>query len=302
MSPSGVQMSRGTMGSADRRRRAAPRRNRARGQQAARRARGQQPARRALAGVAIGGIALAIASCGSSGISAGPRGHAISGNVVVFADTALEGAFDAIGPKFEKAHPGVTVTFDFADSLSLATRLSQGRKADVLAAAGAHGLTVAGLRVTTGKPAVLASDKLVIVVGLGNPKGITSVSDLEKPGIKVVECAPAMPCSAYSRTVFTRSGVTIHPAAEVSSVGAVIAKVGKGHADAGIVYVSDVKSGGCEIGYVPIPASKTVTVSYPAATVRGARNPASAGAFIKYVLSRAGQTVLAKYGFQPSGG
>jgi molybdate transport system substrate-binding protein len=277
-------MSRGMIGNADRRARAAPRRI------------------TALASVAIGGLVLAIVSCGSSGTSAGSHGQAISGKVVVFADTALEGAFDAIGPKFQQAHPAVAVTFDYADSLSLATRLSQGRKADVFAAAGAHGLTVAGERVTTGGPRVLASDKLVIVVGLGNPKGITTVSDLERPGIRVVECDPDMPCSAYSRTVFTRSGVTVRPAAGVSGVGAVIAKVAKGHADAGIVYVSDVKSGGCEIGYVPIPAGKTVTVRYQAATVKDARNPAGARAFISYALSPAGQKVLAKYGLEPPGG
>jgi molybdate transport system substrate-binding protein len=42
-------------------------------------------------------------------------------------------------------------------------------------------------------------------------------------------------------------------------------------------------------------------VTYPIALVEGSRHAADAQAFIAFVVSPAGQAVLAKYGFKPAG-
>ena len=41
-------------------------------------------------------------------------------------------------------------------------------------------------------------------------------------------------------------------------------------------------------------------ITYPIAQVEGSRHAADAQAFMKFVLSPAGQAVLAKYGFKPA--
>ena len=51
---------------------------------------------------------------------------------MVFAAMPLTDAFDKIGAQFEKAHPGVTVTFNYNGSSSLATSINQGAPAAVV--------------------------------------------------------------------------------------------------------------------------------------------------------------------------
>ena len=79
-------------------------------------------------------------------------------------------------------------------------------------------------------------------------------------------------------------------------------KVSLGEADAGIVYVTDVKAAaGDKISGVPIPANDNVTAQYPIVKLKKAPNPKAATAFMDYVLGSSGQKVLASYGFIPAG-
>src|SRR5215468_6030397 len=83
--------------------------------------------------------AVALAACGSSSSGSTTSGSAtsgkLSGKVVVFAATSLTAAFDKIGAQFQAANPGVTVTFNYNGSSSLATSITQGAPADVFASA-----------------------------------------------------------------------------------------------------------------------------------------------------------------------
>jgi molybdate transport system substrate-binding protein len=240
-------------------------------------------------------------STSSSGSSSGSSGK-VSGTVVVFAATSLKDAFDKIGTQFEKAHPGTTVKFNYAGSSSLATQLGNSAPADVFASADTKNMkTVTDGKLTSGEPEIFAHNKLEIMVGAGNPKGIKTVSDLAEKSVKVAVCAPDVPCGNYSKQVFDKAGVTVHPVTQETSVSGVVTKVSLGEADAGVVYVTDVKAGGGKIEGVPIPPSQNVTAKYPIVTLKDAPNKAGATAFMKYVLSPAGQKVLKSFGFMPPG-
>ena len=73
-------------------------------------------------------------------------------------------------------------------------------------------LTDAGL--VDGTPANFATNVLEIAVPPGNPAGITSFADLAKPGVKVVVCAPQVPCGAATEKVEKATGVTLKPVSE----------------------------------------------------------------------------------------
>ena len=92
-----------------------------------------------------------------------------------------------------------------------------------------------------GAPVNFASNTLTIVVAPDNPKGITSVADLARPGLNVVVCAPQVPCGAATRRIETRPAVSLTPVSEESSVTDVLNKVTSGQADAGLVYVTDAR-------------------------------------------------------------
>ena len=267
------------------------------------------PRRRARAwvGSCVVVAALFLAGCSSPSsstpASSGTSGTAKpSGKLVVFAATSLTAAFDKIGAQFEKANPGVTVKFNYNGSSSLATQITQGAPADVFASASPTNMkTVTDASMASGTPQNFASNQAEIIVESGNPEHIKTVSDLANPKIKVVVCAPDVPCGALAQAVFKNAGVTVKPVSEETNVGGVITKVTLGEADAGVVYVTDVKANQSKSDGVPVPPDQNQTTQYPIAEIKDAPNHTAAAAFISYVLGPDGQKVLASYGFLPPG-
>ena len=70
-----------------------------------------------------------------------------------------------------------------------------------------------------------------------------------------------------------------------------------GEADAGIVYRTDVIAAGADAAGVTIGDDLNVVAEYPIVSIADAPNPVGARAFIEFVLSPAGQQILASYGF-----
>jgi molybdate transport system substrate-binding protein len=251
-----------------------------------------------------GAVALVLAACSSSGTTSSSGGSSsstkLSGTLVVFAATSLTDAFDKIGAEFHQANPGVTVKFNYNGSSSLATSINQGAPADVFAsAAPANMKTVTDAGNAADTPKTFASNQGEIMVEKGNPDHITSVSQLANPAVKVVVCAPEVPCGAVATAIFKNAGVTVKPVSEEQNVGGVVTKVTLGEADAGIVYVTDVKANEGKATGVAIPANQNDTTEYPIAELKAAPNPSAAAAFVSYVLGTQGQQVLASFGFQP---
>ena len=238
-------------------------------------------------------------STAASGSAAAASGN-ITGTITVFAATSLTKAFDKIGAQFEAAHPGVTVKFNYNGSSSLATSINQGAPADVFASAAPKNMnTVTSAGNASGTPQDFARNTGEIIVEKGNPKNINSVSALANPALKVVVCAPEVPCGQVATAIFKNAGVTVKPVSEEQNVGGVVTKVTLGEADAGIVYVTDVKANEGKATGVTIPANQNDTTKYPIAELKDAPNPSAAAAFISYVLGSQGQQVLASFGFAP---
>ena len=117
----------------------------------------------------------------------------------------------------------------------------------------------------------------------------------------MVTCAPEVPCGQVATAIFKNANVTVKPVSQETNVGGVVTKVTLGEADAGIVYVTDVKANEAKATGVTIPASQNDTTEYPIAQLKDAPNASAAAAFISYVLGPNGQKVLASFGFLPPG-
>ena len=216
----------------------------------------------------------------------------------MFAAASLTKTFTQIGAEFENAHPGTKVRFSFAGSSDLVAQLQQGAPADVFASADTRNMEKAAAdALTAGAPVVFASNTLQIAVPAGNPAGVTSLQDLAKPGVKVVVCAAQVPCGSAAAKVEAAAGLDIEPVSEEQNVTDVLGKVLAGEADAGLVYVTDVKDAGGRVEGVEVPETSVAVNTYPIAALRGSRNPVLAAAFVEAVTSRAGQSVLAAAGF-----
>jgi molybdate transport system substrate-binding protein len=261
-----------------------------------------------LAGTGAAALVVALAACSSSASSApsaaaaagGTASAKPTGTLVVFAATSLTDAFNKIADQFQAANPGVTVKFNYNGSSSLATQITQGAPADVFASASPKNMkTVTDENLEATAPKTFAANQGEIMVEAGNPSHIKSVSDLANPSLKVVTCAPSVPCGALATDIFKNAGVTVKPVSQEENVGGVVTKVSLGEADAGIVYVTDVKANGSKTTGVPIPAAQNATTTYPIAEIKGASNATAAAAFISYVLGPDGQQVLKSFGFLP---
>lgn len=245
---------------------------------------------------ALGATAVAALSGGCS-TNAPASSPAISGTITVFAASSLNAAYTAIGSEFQKSHPGTMVTFTFGGSSMLVSQIQQGAIGDVFASADQPNMQKAiDSRLTAESPIVFARNSLEIVVGTGNPKHISSLADLAHSGLVVVLCAPAVPCGRYAAQALQKAGVTVKPASQEADVKAVISKVALGEADAGIVYVTDLKAAGPAVEGVAIPPAQNVVADYPIVILKDSQNRALARAFVSYVLTD-GRRTLARYGF-----
>jgi len=244
---------------------------------------------------------LFLVSCGSTASpAAAPTGtpDIVAGAINVFAAASLTAAFKDEGTAFQAKHPNASVTFNFAGSSSLVASINSGAPADVFASADQANMDkVVNAGNATSSPANFATNKLQIVVPAGNPKAIKGLPDLANAGTVVILCAPAVPCGNYANQALTKAGVKVTPKSQEQDVNAVVSKVSLGEADAGIVYVTDVKAAGAKVLGVDIPDAQNVIASYPVATIKGGPNPKGGSAFIDFVLSTAGQAILANYGF-----
>jgi molybdate transport system substrate-binding protein len=241
------------------------------------------------------------AGCGSStaagAAAAGSSAAPPNVTITVFAASSLTEAFTKLGADFTAAHPNVKVAFNFAGSQVLATQIEQGAPADVFASASKTNMgAVAGL---VGAPATFADNVLEIVVAKGDPLGITSLSDLAKNGLKLVLAAPSVPAGKYAAQALAAQKIVVHPVSLEDNVKAVLTKVSLGEADAGIVYVTDIKAAGDRVEGVQIPAAQNVVARYPIAVVTASKHTSEAQAFVDYVLSTAGQQTLSSFGFLP---
>jgi molybdate transport system substrate-binding protein len=251
----------------------------------------------------IGAVALAtvllFSGCATSiSLPVTAAAPVMARTLTVFAAASLKSTITELATEFEKANPGVTVALNFAGSADLVSQITEGAPADVAALADTKNMAkLTDASLVLGAPVLFASNTLEIAVPPGNPAGISSFQDLAKPGLRLVICAPAVPCGAAASVVAAGSGVTLAPVSEESAVSGVLGKVTSGEADAGLVYVTDIKSAGSKVLGVTFPESASAVNHYPIGALSTATQPELAAAFIALVTGASGQGVLAAAGF-----
>lgn len=230
----------------------------------------------------------------------------------VLAASSLTEAFTDIVRGFEADNPGVTVSLDFGGSQRLRSQLEFGAEADVFASADRVQMdqaVKAGL--VRGAPIDFASNALVVIAA--QQGRISRLADLAEPGVRLALAHAGVPVGSYSRQVLRNlamddalelgsgfdADVLANLVSEEPNVRLVAQKVALGELDAGIVYLTDVPvaQAAGEINVIPIPATANVSARYPIAVLRDAPEADLAQAFVRFVLSEAGQRHLSKHGF-----
>ncbi len=218
--------------------------------------------------------------------------------ITVSAAASLQDVFPAIANAFNKKYPQVSVKFNFGGSSTLVTQLKAGAPVDVLATASEPTMWSAYNAGLTSIPLLIAKNTMAIAMPSGNPANITGLRDLARPGVLVGLCDTSVPCGVAARDLLKLNNVTVTPVTRELDVRSLLGKVVSGDLDAGIVYVTDVKSAGSKVTSVAIPTNLNVTTTYPIATVLNSPNSVAASAFVRYVrFSLSAQGLLRAYGF-----
>jgi molybdate transport system substrate-binding protein len=126
---------------------------------------------------------------------------------------------------------------------------------------------------------------------------------LTKPGVKLVVGDPAVPVGAYTLTVLKNLGLTDGVLKNVVSretdVKSVVAKVSLGEADAGFVYVTDLKPARSKVQAIAIRQSAQPHVVYEVCVLRDAKHLRAAHRFVTELIRPTGQKLLVSFGFGP---
>jgi molybdate transport system substrate-binding protein len=249
--------------------------------------------RRLLSAVCAGALALAWAV------------PAPAAELVVSAAASLTNAFRDIGKRFEAAHPGDTVVFNFAASDVLLAQIDKGAPVDAFASADEDTMDRAARskRIVAATRRDFAVNRLVIIVPKGAP-AVPSVDALKASPVRriAIGSPESVPAGRYARDALQTANAwsALEPKlVRAQNVRQVLDYVARGEVDAGFVYNTDAA---IMLDRVTVAANVAVPrpVTYPIAVVAESRQQPLAAAFVEFVAGPEGRAVLERYGFGAS--
>jgi molybdate transport system substrate-binding protein len=238
-------------------------------------------------------VRLALVALLGAVLVAAAAAQPVTDRATVYAAASLTDAFPKIAP---------TARFSFAGSNALAAQIRQGAPADVFASAnmkiplGLYGDNFCS------KPAVFTRNALVLIVPRKNRKHIRTVFDLRRKGIKLVIADKGVPVGDYTLQVLQKlrlTGVLRNVVSRETDVREVLAKVALDEGDAGFVYATDAKTVPKKVRVISIPPRGRAEIEYGICVVLSSHSKSVAQAFVRRILSPAGQRILLRYGFLP---
>lgn len=163
------------------------------------------------------------------------------------------------------------------------------------------------------------TNKLVVIMPADNPKNITSLIDLVKPGVKVIAAAYTVPVGSYTNKTLTkiettwgnpsspkykgaqwqyyRENIITNTISYEPNVENIVGKIKLGIGDAGFAYISDVIFQGNSIKYLKIPDDVNTKGTYGLAVVSNSAHRDLANEYVQFWLSNQGQALLNQFGF-----
>jgi len=224
---------------------------------------------------------------------------------LVLAAASLQEAMTAAANAWAAQRHGRPV-LSFAASSALARQIRSGAPADLFVSADKEWMDdveKAGF-VQRGSRADMAGNRLVLIAPARAPlrlritRGMPIARALG--GSRLAMANPdSVPAGKYGRAALTALGVWPDVANRLAlgdNVRSALTLVERGEARLGIVYATDARASKAVVLVDSFPAGSHAPIRYPLARLSASRNPEAEG-FRRFLLSRAGQDILARYGF-----
>lgn len=233
-------------------------------------------------------LALALSACTDNGPS---------DQVLVFAAASLTEVMTELTSEYNSTNPDVSIELSFAGSATIREQVLGGAGADVVMVANEQimaELVAAGAVIS---PSIAARNQMVLVMPADNPGNVTSLADLSNESLLVGLCSERVPCGITARLILRNAGVSVSLDTNEPDVRSLLSKVAQGELDAGIVYLTDLRSSPSALTSVTIEQSINETNAYPIAVAVDSQSAEASDSFLSFVLSPAGQRVFAEFGF-----
>ncbi|MCX6453180.1 MAG: molybdate ABC transporter substrate-binding protein [Actinobacteria bacterium] len=220
----------------------------------------------------------------------------LRGTLVVLAASSLTEVALDLERAFKRIYPQADLIFSFGGSGTLAQQAINGVPADLFLSAGPAPMKlVAEKNALAGFARDFATNSLVIAVPKENPLKISSLSDFSRS--KIAICAPEVPCGVLAQNVARAAKITLKPVTLELNVKSVEAKILLGEVDAGLIYRTDVISSS-KLLAIEIPEAMNLKTTYSIAPLPSKKsNVNTRDAFIYFLLSSKGKSLLSKAGF-----
>jgi molybdate transport system substrate-binding protein len=227
-----------------------------------------------------------------------------SPTVLVAAAASLQPALQEITTLPDRSIANLQVKYNFGSSGSLQQQIEQGAPIDIFISAAnkqmqalqQQNLLVPNTRTT------LLTNQLVLITPKTAPQKLTDFRQLTQAEIQRISIGEprSVPAGQYATETFTSLGIIDRIKSKLvlaNNVRAVLASVETGDADAGVVYISDVRSSNkVTIAAIADPKLHSPII-YPIAILKSSKSIASAKKYLEFLQTNPVRAVFKKYGF-----
>lgn len=237
-------------------------------------------------------------------LAATPAVAQTPGGPLVLAAASLQEAMTDAGHAWaQQGHPAPVLSF--AASSALARQVTAGAPADLFASADEQWMDdlAAKALIVPATRATLVGNRLVVVSAANDPVRVplrrAPLAKLLAAGPLAMADPDSVPAGRYGKAALTALGVWPQVQSHVvaaENVRAALALVERGAAPLGIVYATDARASRAVRIAGVFPARTHPPITYPVARLTASTNRDAEG-FRRFLLSRAGTAIFARYGF-----
>jgi molybdate transport system substrate-binding protein len=192
--------------------------------------------------------------------------------------------------------------YSFGGSNTLQLQIERGAPADLFLSAEPNEAQTLYREGRCERPVTFATNRLVLIVRKGDPKGIGSIYGLRRGGLNLSIGNASVPIGDYTRRLLRRlrlsGALTTNKVSQQSNVGQVLSQVAFGGADAGFVYTTDARTQTDRVTSLFAPKWAQPAVRYQGCVVkRDGSDSAGAQALLNDIRTARGRGLLKRFGF-----
>jgi len=229
--------------------------------------------------------------------------------ITVTAAASLTEVVDALGTAF-RAASGISVRASYSSSAVAARQVINGAPFDLLLSANRTWIDEVARRraIDTETITVIASNRLIIAGSTGVDPAASPVTIMNRAiraGWRIAIADPgSVPAGIYARDALQSMELweRVRPLlVNLQNVRSVVAYIEHGETPIGFVYDTDVRIARHMHRVATFDATTYEPIEYVGAVPMNAPSPHAAKAFLAFINSTEGQSIIASYGFVPRG-